>query len=1251
MTHTCPTCGKTGIHRMRMHFSRNPYCSQTYSSTNRPRIPSIINTSISLTPNSADEPPERPHAYSSRLRTRENNFNYAESSRKRACTSAEADSFPTPAEDLGDYITTFYREHDPGESPTTPSSTRPSPGYQHQQDILEQDTDSWNSHYANSSVAAVALPPENTHQTTSNNLPPTPSNHQLGTVTTITMEQQNGRIVATPQDRSMAAIYRLIDDAGSPRYLADAIVRQIQKEMVQNDFDPCHPGITLRDAFMQRASKSVGSRPPEAIPITLESGQMVTVYRFPFIQFYQEHLLSVPFSDLKNLSVDPVDPWGGYSSNGTALDDIHDGIWYQSSYQAFCEQTPNPEKYCYSPLLGYIDKTGTDGVMKNALEPWMWISTNLKQTKREDSSCWFPGGFVPNLTMISAAARRGQKGRTYTRSAAVRDYHRCLEVLLRPLKDLQRDSPGMYFRRGDQIMYKRIACPLAGVLGDNKSHDTLTSRMADYGRTTPRLCRRCLTEFARGADSLHVCHPVSARTIEYLTMGALGCTYGVRKLPNSVEEESPNGRYLRFASVPLSEQFDPWVEFLKTLPTNTVRKKYIRSRRIRQKLCDRILHQVYGNHVVDNAFFGLDFGRTRDGIFRATLTDILHTIQEGIVPKLLQVFYGLMGDKQRTEVDDLVQAFFCEGHNRSSERNSYPRVSFTRGYTQLTMLSADERVGQLFVLALLLQTKSGRAVLSPRFMLDFDIRRDRAKAQLSGLLDSEVSISDEETVPDQSNAEDETAEPEHDEEDTEQGTSRGLSEAQLTSALDNLDLSYVTNQIRPCLDGFHTKRLDNVLSEVLNQRSYRAVSQVAIQEHQLDYRIVPNLSEPEPLLGDSGAALPEMSMPEFEVEEERAENSIKLPMDKFVYLVETILSLHAFLKYGCSLLVSRPTGIADYKRVLELFLRVLVLSVDRGDNTNQWCLQKTLELVHFLEDMLHFGPASGFSTETGERGLKQWAKAPAKTAQKRSDAVFSKQVCSRIHERVLINAIANTQHGEENTVPEPASASIGVLARCANFVLELHQIATITRVLPSGKTHKMQIDFPDIIVNWFEKRYLVPEEDTTIQLYTEIVLPGPTGQTGTILRAHPNYQSDGPWYDYALASYDEDDREDSPTYPCKMACFFREPVTGKIMALVQEVEFQSPTETARESQLFRHWTLKSKDNRSDRRRDAVFEAIPVESLSDRIYALDPKPLGGFSRKDSCDFEILVVKYVKEQWPTSFLDSPNFFNSYNWDVSV
>jgi hypothetical protein len=260
-----------------------------------------------------------------------------------------------------------------------------------------------------------------------------------------------------------------------------------------------------------------------------------------------------------------------------------------------------------------------------------------------------------------------------------------------------------------------------------------------------------------------------------------------------------------------------------------------------------------------------------------------------------------------------------------------------------------------------------------------------------------------------------------------------------------------------------------------------------------------------------------------------------------------------------------------------------------------------------------------------------------------------KRLGTRIHERVLINAVADAQLLEDDIIEEEVLASTEVRARCANFVVKLDPMATIIRVLSSGKKHKLQIDFPVLIVAWFEKHFRVPAgEAIQIQLYTEIVLPGTPGQSGTLMRAHPNYQSDGAWYDYALARYDEENREDCPSYPCKMACFFKDPNTSKIMALVQEVDFQSPLETARESQLFDHWTLRSKMNRTNRTRDAVLKAIPVDCLSDRIYALEPKPLGGFRRQKACDFRILVVKYVKEQWPTSFLKSPLYFESYRWD---
>jgi hypothetical protein len=90
--------------------------------------------------------------------------------------------------------------------------------------------------------------------------------------------------------------------------------------------------------------------------------------------------------------------------------------------------------YCFHPLTGYIDKTGTDGgVMKNVLEPWMWISTNTRQSKREDDKSWFPGGFIANLTMILLPHNVDKRDE---HTHGVLQCVICLEVLLQQFKDM-----------------------------------------------------------------------------------------------------------------------------------------------------------------------------------------------------------------------------------------------------------------------------------------------------------------------------------------------------------------------------------------------------------------------------------------------------------------------------------------------------------------------------------------------------------------------------------------------------------------------------------------------------------------------------------------------------------------------------------------------------------------------------------------------------------------------------------------------
>jgi hypothetical protein len=217
--------------------------------------------------------------------------------------------------------------------------------------------------------------------------------------------------------------------------------------------------------------------------------------------------------------------------------------------------------------------------------------------------------------------------------------------------------------------------------------------------------------------------------------------------------------------------------------------------------------------------------------------------------------------------------------------------------------------------------------------------------------------------------------------------------------------------------------------------------------------------------------------------------------------------------------------------------------------------------------------------------------------------------------------------------------------RGANFVVRFQPTTGIHGLLTSGKEHPVQVEFSDIIKTWFEEKC---NEHTEIQLFTEVLLPQDDGDKVTVLRAHPDCRTESPWHDCALAKRDEEGRNDTdPVHPCKMVGFFTDPENGAKMALVQEVNFQTENQRQRDSQLFRHWTLRSKENRTTKRHDAVLVALPLEVLSDRIYVIDPIPVGGFSRAEPGDYDMLAVKHIREEWPVSFLKSHEYFNSYDW----
>ena len=101
-----------------------------------------------------------------------------------------------------------------------------------------------------------------------------------------------GQYCFTKHDRAMMRLYNLCDQAGSPRYLMDQVISQLNTEITKNQFDPCDPSITQRTAFMARMHRKFPSPPPERIEVKLESfSDGVVVYRFDALQQLKHHLM------------------------------------------------------------------------------------------------------------------------------------------------------------------------------------------------------------------------------------------------------------------------------------------------------------------------------------------------------------------------------------------------------------------------------------------------------------------------------------------------------------------------------------------------------------------------------------------------------------------------------------------------------------------------------------------------------------------------------------------------------------------------------------------------------------------------------------------------------------------------------------------------------------------------------------------------------------------------------------------------
>ena len=535
------------------------------------------------------------------------------------------------------------------------------------------------------------------------------------------LEYRNSTI--KPWEKSMCTLYDICDKAGNARGFCDKFLEALRHEVANNNFDLFSNEITKRPALVQNLSRRMNVPPPIEIPVCLENGDEVLCYTFDVKSQLQQFLLMDVWGDLNNLAVSNENPWCHFG-DPTLMGEMLNGSWAHNNALDFVAKFISAEEAndCMQvPLILYSDKTGVDKIEKNTLEPIMATSPLLKNSVRENHNNWFYIGLVPNLNQSSGANRRRLKGKVRHRSSHTRDYHSCLRAILRSLCQVQQEKPVLQHRRGDIIQCRITSFPIACVIGDNLFHNSLDGRIGNASKSSVRLSRRCLTPFHQASLVPHACLPVDNYVVRRLSMAALGCEY---RQPHVVYKVQSGDVRNEQSGAKVGTNLESWNTFLMSASNSTqYRIKMQRLKKIRSKLCDRILQKVLGYHAVDNVIHDLDIGKRENGYNDIMPADILHSIQSGIIPRVLEASILVLSDGVKSSIDEFVNTVFISKLNRSSQRCLFPRTNFNKGFCNLSLLSAECKTGQLFTLAIIIHMWRGRTLIATRFSKQFDSNR------------------------------------------------------------------------------------------------------------------------------------------------------------------------------------------------------------------------------------------------------------------------------------------------------------------------------------------------------------------------------------------------------------------------------------------------------------------------------------------------------------------------------------------------
>jgi len=726
----------------------------------------------------------------------------------------------------------------------------------------------------------------------------------------------------------------------------------------------------------------------------------------------------------------------------------------------------------------YGDKTHVDLKGRFTLEPWVAALSILNQKTREKWEAQVLLGYITDVKLSSAEC--GLLNATHVGELTgikVRNYHRQLSCLLRRVRQIQWGIK-MHAAVCHVEEVRNFIFPILSAKGDGKNNDGVCGRYQSFqAGTVDRLCWVCNCPSLETHVPDKRCTWNTQKDIEPLIRDALGlsgCDDATQKHAMSVLKD--------YATTPVD------IAFFHTLNAD-------------------IVHGIYG----------------------MTPIDLMHAFDEGLLPYIQEIFLLRVGGNVRLALLDRLLRRLVRT-KRQSGWKGYPKTDFTKGVTNLSNLKACERIGIIFLFALICRSGVGR-----RHFTD-DLEKKRSELHEAA---------------------------------------KNSPEKDHFTEYDDLDFLAIDNwaQLFETLCVFHawTKRDDGfwdfndpVIRKEKEELAFQSIAEMlrSINGYSPRVKVTEETYTQKMDSKKDAEQAPSEGKAVQTMEQSRIRPVHVRSAKAAATYAETASDVDSSSPVKSTTMVNgnkrnrteEETADGGQSKKYKVLKRKVLTLIGNG-----WDISKFHPCLHLPRHISDLGSPLNFNTSPNEKNHKFFAKDPASQSQYRHK-VFTMQVAMSTHSQLLANTarscyrlrdkqtiIRSTSHHDSNNIHVSQMATKFHLEFTGPKVIEtveydcerFKDFETWSHATQNWKTKsKCHIELHATIIKYL-CRAMAAEDIVSVTCATELELPG----IGTV-RSHPNYQKEGPWEDWVMI--EQMYRKKKHMVPA-MVCAFITAVDGDVL--------------------------------------------------------------------------------------------------------